>query len=94
MTASTVIVMATMSFVVMGIRMATGHLMLRRFFYFISVIQFLFFALIVIQTHAGSADHDASDAGDAAAERAGYAGVPRRRRARGAGDDVEGGGGV
>ncbi|KAH8060054.1 sulfite exporter TauE/SafE [Aureococcus anophagefferens] len=83
MTASTVIVMATMSFVVMGIRMATGHvsqdvvycwcaaapwsasralgslvlgpraeLMLRRFFYFISVIQFLFFALIVIQTHA------------------------------------------
>ena len=162
MTASTVIVMATMSFVVMGIRMATGHvsqdvvycwcaaapvvcfgaplgslvlgpraeLMLRRFFYFISVIQFLFFALIVIQTHAvgwsvvavcigatvaavvahyrlrllpaatartrqGSADHDASDAGDAAAERAGYADVPAYvAGAPAAGDDVEGGGGV
>ena len=83
MTASTVIVMATMSFVVVGIRMATGaisqdvvycwcaaapvvcfgaplgslvlgpraELVLRRFFYVISAVQFLFFALIVIRTH-------------------------------------------
>ncbi|KAH8044733.1 hypothetical protein JL720_16999 [Aureococcus anophagefferens] len=68
--------MATMSFVVMGIRMATGHLMLRRFFYFISVIQFLFFALIVIQTRRRLLRHNPSIV---AREKRGDARARRRR---------------